>query len=69
MVRFLFVLFDFCVHYLNDDPGAEHETSHERLPLRDAVHLALALGELLKDLLFVVQPLLQILFVPDDISE
>ena len=70
MVRFLFALFDFRCHHLNDDPGTQCETSHECLPLRHAVHFAHALSELFEDLLsLIVQPLLQILLVPDNVTE
>ena len=70
MVRFLFALFDFRIHHLDDDPGAERKPSHERLPLRDAVHLVGAFGELFEDLFFlVVHPLLQVFFVPDNVTE
>lgn len=50
--------------YVNDDPGAERETSHKRLTFGDSIHLICALGELLEDLFFlIVQPFLQVLFV------
>ena len=59
LVRFLFALFDFRIHHFNDDPGADGESSNERLPLRDAVHLVGAFGEFLEDLfLLFIQPLL-----------
>ena len=68
-MRSLFSLF-FCRHHLDDDLGAERKPSHERLPLRDAVHLVGAFGELLEDFLFlVVQPFLQILLVPYNVPE
>ena len=63
-------LFDFRIHHLDDDPGSQRKSSNERLPLGDAVHLVGALGKLLEDLLFlIVQPLLQILLVPYNVSE
>lgn len=56
MVRFLFALFDFRIHHFNDDPGTEHESSRERLPLCDAVHLVGAFRELFEDFfLFIIQ--------------
>lgn len=69
---FLFsgLLYNFCVHYLNDDPCSERKPSHKGFPLGDAVHLVGAFGELFEDLLFlVVHSFLQSLFMPDDVAK
>ena len=49
---FLFsgLLYNFCVHYLNDDLCPERKSSHKGFPLRDAVQFVGACGEFFEDL-------------------